>query len=141
MNKNILIVVANYYKDISDGLHKGAIEILKKNNFNYDTVYVPGAFEVSLAIKHFIKKNKYDGYIALGCIVKGKTYHFNLISNECIRSINSLILEYIKPIGFGILTCNNIKEAIIRSTKGKNNKGKEAALACIKMVNLLSPKK
>jgi len=141
MSKRILIVVSNYYSDIAKKLHRGAVEILEKNKYNYETVYVPGAFEISLAIKYFIKKNKYDGYIALGCILKGQTYHFNLLSNECARSINSLILEYIKPIGFGILTCNNIKQARARSIKGKKNKGKEAALACLQMVNLLSSKK
>ena len=141
MNKKILIVVSNYYSDIAKGLHRGAVEILEKNKYKYETTYVPGSFEISLAIKYFIKKNKYDGYIALGCIIKGQTYHFNLLSNECARSINSLILKYIKPIGFGVLTCNNIKEARVRSAKGKRNKGKEAALACIKMISLLSLKK
>lgn len=140
MNKKILIVVSNYYKDIAEGLHRGAVETLKKSKYNYETVYVPGSFEISLAIKYFIKKNKYDGYIALGCILKGQTYHFNLLSNECARAINSLILEYTKPIGFGVLTCNNIKEARARSIRGKKNKGKEAALACLQMVNLLSSK-
>jgi len=141
MNKKILIVVSNYYKTISEGLHRGATEVLEKNKYKYETIYVPGSFEISLVIKYFINKKKYDGYIALGCIIKGQTYHFNLLSNECARSINSLILEYIKPIGFGILTCNNIKQARARSIKGKKNKGKEAALACLQMVNLLSSKK
>ena len=132
MNKKILIVVSNYYKDIAEGLHRGAVETLKKSKYNYETVYVPGSFEISLAIKYFIKKNKYDGYIALGCILKGQTYHFNLLSNECARAINSLILEYTKPIGFGVLTCDNLDQAEKRSDPKRGNKGEEAAIACIK---------
>ena len=140
MATKILIVISDYYKEVALGLYKGATEILDKNFIKYDKIYVPGVFEIPIAIKYFIKKNNYDGYIALGCIIKGQTYHFKLLSNECARSINSLSLEYIKPIGFGIISCNNNKEAKDRSNHNKKNKGKEAALACIKMINLFSSK-
>ena len=137
MNSKILIVVSDYYKDISSHLCEGAIRFLKENNITYDIITVPGSLEISLAIKKYIVLNKYDGYIALGCIIKGETYHFELISNECSRSLNLLSLEFLKPIGFGIITCNNINEALDRADLNKRNKGKEAANACIEMINLM----
>tara|TARA_B110000014_G_scaffold243062_1_gene213127 strand:- start:58 stop:504 length:447 start_codon:yes stop_codon:yes gene_type:complete len=138
MKKKILIVNANYYKKISLNLNKGAIKILNKYKFDYDIISVPGAFEIPLTIKNFINKKKYVAYIALGCIIKGETYHFNLISNECSRSINNLSLKYNIPIGFGVLSCNNMKQAEKRSRLDKNNKGGEAANACIHMIKILS---
>ena len=136
----VLIVTANYYKDISNGLLQGASNILNENNILFDSIEVPGCFEISLAIKHSINTKIYSGYISLGCIVKGQTYHFEILSNECIRSINSLVLEHNVPIGFGIITCNNIEEAKARSRLDEKNKGKEAASACMQMIKLLSSK-
>jgi len=137
MKKKILIVTANYYSDISENLLKGAISILNDNKLDYDKVCVPGALEIPLAIKSSLK-NKYNGYIALGCIIRGETYHFEIISNECARAINSLSLDFTIPIGFGVITCNNIKEAENRSKKDNKNKGREAAIACVEMLKLLN---
>ena len=136
----VLIVTANYYKDISNGLLQGASNILNENNILFDSIEVPGCFEISLAIKHSMNTKIYSGYISLGCIIKGQTYHFEILSNECIRSINSLVLEHNVPIGFGIITCNNIEEAKARSRLDEKNKGKEAASACMQMIKLLSSK-
>ncbi len=82
------------------------------------------------------KKNisKYKGFLALGCIIRGETYHFELIANECARKIIDISCESLKPIGFGILTCENLEQAKNRSDINKKNKGKEAALACIKLL-------
>ena len=138
MNTKILIVVANYYKDISEGLVNGATNFLYDNNIEYDIIYVPGSFEISLTIKHNIKKNIYNGYITLGCIIKGDTIHFDLLSQQTIYSINKLMIDFDIPISFGVLTCNNTKEAEIRSRIGSpKNKGFEAASACLKMIRIL----
>ena len=131
MNKKILIVIGDYYKDISSGLLKGAIKILKENQVEYDTIHVPGAFEIPIIIKHSIKKNIYDGYIALGCIIRGETYHFEIIANEVTRKIMDLSININKPIGFGILTCENLDQAQVRSDPNKKNKGAEVAKACL----------
>ena len=80
------------------------------------------------------KYQKIQGFIALGCVIRGETYHFELIANECARKIIDLSNENLKPIGFGVLTCENIKQAKIRSDVKKKNKGKEAANACIKLL-------
>ena len=132
MKKKVLIVISNYYQDIGKNLLKGSINELKLNNINYDILKAPGCFEIPFLISKNIKK--YKGFIALGCVIRGETYHFELISNECARKIMDLSNEHLKPIGFGILTCENIKQAKIRSDIKKKNKGKEAANACIKLL-------
>ena len=83
-----------------------------------------------------IKKNinDYDGFIALGCIIKGETYHFELIANQCTKKIMDLSIEFNKPIGFGILTCENLEQAIERSLPSKRNKGNEATQACLNLL-------
>ena len=132
MKKKVLIVISDYYKEIGKNLLKGSINELKLNNINYDILFAPGCFEIPFLISKNIKK--YKGFIALGCIIRGETYHFELIANECVRKIIDISNEHLKPIGFGILTCENIKQAKIRSDIKKKNKGKEAANACIKLL-------
>ena len=132
MKKKVLIVISNYYEEIAKNLLKGSITELKLKNINYDILFAPGCFEIPLLISKNIKK--YKGFIALGCIIRGETYHFELIANECARKIIDISNESLKPIGFGILTCENIKQAKIRSDLRKKNKGKEAANACIKLL-------
>ena len=132
MRKKILIVISNYYKEVGKNLLKGSINELKKNKIDYDILYAPGCFEIPFLISKNIKK--YRGFIALGCVIRGETYHFDLIANECARKIMDISNSALKPIGFGVLTCDNIKQASIRSDIRKKNKGKEAASACIKLL-------
>ncbi len=133
MNKKILIVSSNYYSEISKNLELGVKNTLKENSINYDLINAPGCFEIPFLIKKNIKN--YFGFIALGCVIRGDTYHFNIIANETSRKIIDLSTEYLVPIGFGILTCYNLEQALIRSDITKKNKGREAALACIKLLN------
>ena len=132
MKKKVLIVMSDYYKEIGKNLLKGSIAELNLNNIDYDILFAPGCFEIPFLISKNIKK--YKGFIALGCIIRGETYHFELIANECARKIMDLSISNMKPIGFGILTCENIKQAKIRSDVKKKNKGKEATNACIKLL-------
>ena len=132
MKNKVLIVISDYYEEIGNNLLKGSINELKLNNINYDILFAPGCFEIPFLISKNIKK--YKGFIALGCVIRGETYHFELIANECARKIIDISNENLKPIGFGILTCENIKQANIRSDIKKKNKGKEAANACIKLL-------
>jgi 6,7-dimethyl-8-ribityllumazine synthase len=133
MNDRILIVASDYYKDVIDNLIIGSSSFLKENNFDFDVLKAPGCFEIPFLIKQNIKN--YQGFISLGCIIRGETYHFELISNECARKIMDLTVDFNKPIGFGILACENYNQAILRSDPLKKNKGKEAALACTKLLN------
>ena len=132
MNNKILIVSANYYKEISKNLELGASKTLKENGYEYEIINAPGCFE----IPYLIKKNidKFIGFISLGCIIKGDTYHFEVIANETSRKIMDLSVEFNVPIGFGILTCYDLEQAIIRSDVNQKNKGQEAALACIELL-------
>ena len=131
MKKKILIVIANYYESISDGLLNSAKETLKKP---FDLIYVPGVFEIPVTIAKNIKK--YDGIIALGCIIKGETPHFDFISTATINAIMNLSIVNKKPIGNGILTCLDKKQAEARSgSLNKVGKGIEAAKAVLSVLN------
>ena len=115
MKKKYLIVVADYYKDISRGLLKSTNEILPKLD-SIKIINVPGVFEIPVTISKNIKK--YDGFLALGCVIKGQTPHFNFISQASTDAIMKLAIESKKPIGNGIITCLNMKQAIARKKKG-----------------------
>ena len=133
--KKILIVNANYYKDISDNLILCAKNELNKKNFKLKIINVPGVFEIPFIIRKNIKK--FDGFLALGCVVKGKTPHFDLICNSVFNSILQISISFNKPIGNGIITCLNLKQAQERSRLKTNktpNKGEESAKAIISVL-------
>ena len=115
MNKKILIVNANYYKEISSGLLKSATNLLPKNS-KVKIINVPGVFEIPVTISKNIKK--FDGFIALGCVIKGQTPHFDFISQASTNAIMKLSINSKKPIGNGIITCLNMKQAKVRKKKG-----------------------
>ena len=132
----ICIVVANYYPKISKDLLHGAENVLKKQGVtNYKKIIAPGIYELPSIISSFI--NNYDAFIALGCVIKGKTPHFNFISSATINAIMNLSIKYNKPIGNGIITCLNKKQAIERSNPKMKNKGGEAAQAAISVHRIL----
>ncbi|WP_415324081.1 6,7-dimethyl-8-ribityllumazine synthase [Candidatus Pelagibacter sp. Uisw_127] len=126
MKKKYLIVIANYYKDIAKGLLNSAITILPKSSL-IKTIIVPGVFEIPVTISKNIKK--YDGFLALGCVIKGQTPHFDFISQSSTDAIMKLSIENRKPIGNGIITCLNMKQAMVRKKKGR-----EAAEAVISVL-------
>ena len=139
--KKILILNSNYYKNISKNLFLNAKKKLIQNEFLVHILDVPGVYEIPVAIKRNIKK--YDGFVALGCVIKGETPHFDLICSSVFNSILSISTNYGKPIGNGIITALNINQAKIRSSinnKNKQNKGSEAANAVI-MILKNEPKK
>ena len=121
MKKKILIVVSDYYKDIAKALLKSTKKFLNKKT-KLKIVKVPGVFEIPIIISKNVKK--FDGFVAIGCVIKGKTAHFDLISKSVIDAIMNISIDSRKPIGNCILTCFNYKQALARK-----NKGKEAAFA------------
>ena len=134
MKLKILIVSAHYYYNISKDLVSDAKQTLDKSKIKYETIDVPGIFEIPVVIAKNIKK--YDGFIALGCVIKGETPHFDFISKTTIDAIMKLSVESKKPIGNGILTCINVSQAHVRSDpNGKKRKGKEAAEAVLSVLN------
>tara|TARA_X000001036_G_scaffold436000_1_gene478345 strand:+ start:90 stop:470 length:381 start_codon:yes stop_codon:yes gene_type:complete len=124
--KKILIVIADYYDDISSSLLKSAKNNL--NNFSLRVIKVPGVFEIPITISKNIKK--YDGFVALGCVIKGETPHFNFISSSSTQAIMNISVDSKKPIGNGIITCLNMKQA-----RARRKKGKEAAKAVISVLS------
>ena len=115
MKKNILIINANYYQNISSGLLKSALRLIPKK-CKLKIINVPGVFEIPVTISKNLKK--FDAFIALGCVIKGQTPHFDFISQASTDAIMKLSIESKKPIGNGILTCLNMKQAILRKKKG-----------------------
>ncbi len=115
MSKKCLIVVANYYESISNNLLQSALKSIK-NKLSFKIIYVPGVFEIPITISKNLRK--YDGFIALGCVIKGQTPHFEFISSSVTYNILNMSVKNKKPIGNGIITCLNKKQAIARSKKG-----------------------
>ena len=131
--KKILIISSNYYKDISNNLVLSAKKDLKKEKFQISILGVPGVFEIPFSIRKNIKK--FDGFIVLGCVIKGETPHFDLICSSTFNAILTLSINFNKPICNGIITALNLNQAYQRSknklSSNKPNKGSEAAKALI----------
>ena len=130
MKKKVLIIGANYYEDILKNLTSFAEKLLKKKKIKYKSIIVPGVFEIPVVISKNIKK--YDGFIALGCVIKGETPHFDFISKATTNGIMNISINHGKPVGNGILTCLNQNQALVRS----KSKGQEAAHAVISILSL-----
>ena len=127
MKKKILIIVADYYKEISLGLLNSAKKNLPRS-FEIETIKVPGVFEIPITISKYLKK--FDAFIALGCVIKGKTPHFDFISQSSTNAIMDLAINSKKPIGNGILTCLNMNQAKLRKKRGA-----EAAKAIVSVLS------
>ena len=133
--KNILVIVSDYYKEISSNLLKETTNELKYNNLLFIVERVTGVFEIPSIIT--FAKNKFDGYIALGCVIRGETSHYEYVCNESARALMNLSLEGL-ALGYGILTCENYEQALARSISSKNiiGKGLVATRACINQIDL-----
>ena len=126
MKKKYLIVIADYYKDISKGLLSSALSLIPKSNI-IKIITVPGVFEIPVTISKNIKK--YDAFLALGCVIKGQTPHFDFISQASTNAIMDISVNNKKPVGNGIITCLNIKQA-----EARKKKGAEAATAVMSIL-------
>ena len=126
MKKKYLIVVADYYKDIAEGLIKSALKAIPKKNI-IKIIKVPGAFEIPVTISKNLKKH--DGFLALGCVIKGQTPHFDFISKATTDALMTLSITSKKPVGNGVITCLNKKQAIARGRKG--SEAAEAVLSVL----------
>ena len=127
MKKKYLIIIANYYEDISKGLLDSSLKLIPKSNI-IKIIKVPGVFEIPVTISKNIKK--YDAFLALGCVIKGETPHFDFISQASTNALMDLSINNKKPIGNGIITCLNMRQAIARKKKGA-----EAAKAVISILS------
>jgi len=134
----ILIVNSPYYAHISEELEKGAREALEASGEEcvVETIMVPGAFEVPGAIAMAADSAKYDGYIALGCVIRGETSHYDYVCGESARGLMYLSTDRRLAIGYGILTVENEKQALARAERAQGDKGKDAAVACLEMLKI-----
>ena len=127
------VVVSTYYDDITGRMLVGALQTLKEWNVsekNTTIVRVAGSFEITHGVLSLLKRKKYDAIITLGCIIKGETSHDEFIAHAVAQGIVNMMIEYKTPISFGVVTTNDLPQAVVRST-GKNNKGIESALAAL----------
>lgn len=135
---NVEIIVADYYKKITTPMLKSSTDILKKNKINYSVSYVAGAYEIPQLISYKIKKNQINLFIAFGCIVKGETYHFEVLSNSIGKSLLDLCIHNKKTfITNGILNVNKMSQAVARSSN-KKNKGIESANAMLSIIRCIT---
>jgi 6,7-dimethyl-8-ribityllumazine synthase len=140
---HVLIVEARYYAHISDELLKGALAALEQGGSSHERIAVPGAFEIPAAIKYAVEAAtrgvgnvRFDGFIALGCVIRGETTHYDYVCEQSSRGLQDLALAHNLAIGFGILTVENEAQALARARVDKKDKGGEAARACLAMIDL-----
>ncbi|MBI1301593.1 MAG: 6,7-dimethyl-8-ribityllumazine synthase [Alphaproteobacteria bacterium] len=139
---HIMIVVSPYYKEIADLLLAGVKAVLDDKNCTYEVFEVEGALEIPLAIKYGILRRetrgannmRFSAFIALGCVIRGETSHYDIVCEESARGLSQLSLEHIVPIGNGILTCNTMDQAYERADPNKKNKGADTAKAVLSLL-------
>jgi len=134
--KRVLIVVAPYYEHISNMLIEGATAALEAAECEVHIRDVPGALEIPVAIRIALEADAFDGFIALGCVIRGETSHYETVTNDSSRGLMDLGTEWGTPIGNGILTVENEAQAIVRADPAQKNKGADAATACIALMEM-----
>ncbi len=133
---HLLIVNADYYQEIAATLEQGATAVLDAGGHTHERIAVPGAFEIPGAIRSAIESARFDGYIALGCVIRGETSHYDYVCGECANGLQHLAVHYHVAIGFGVLTVDAMGQAQTRADIRQGNKGGEAAEACLRMIEL-----
>src|SRR5205823_1521867 len=134
------VVASRFNEEITERLIEGAIGALRKagcEDSNLTLIRVPGAFEIPLTVHHAAKSRQFDAIVAIGCVIRGETPHFDHISREASHGITLASIQSGTPIGFGVLTVDTDDQAMARSETGSTNKGFEAAMAAVEMANLL----
>ena len=131
----VLVVQARFYEQIADELVAGASAALNKAGVDFDLMDVPGAFEIPGAIMLGAESGIYDGFVALGCVIRGETSHYDYVAGESSRALMDLSLEGV-ALGNGILTVENSEQAMVRASVDKNNKGADVANACLRMIEI-----
>lgn len=130
----ILIIEARFYSDLADMLKHSAEEVLRAHNYSYETISVPGCFELPAAASMAISSARYSGIIALGCVIRGETSHYDVVCNETARGLNDLAIKNLFPLGFGVITAENKAQAYVRADSQQKDMGGKAAKACVEML-------
>ncbi len=132
---HILLIEAPYYTDIAAAQLQGAMAVLDAAGVETTRITVPGALEIPAAIKFALTGN-WDGYVTLGCVIRGETSHYDIVCNECARGVQNLAIEHGLAIGFGVLTVEDEEQAWVRAKQSEMDKGGETARACLAMIEL-----
>ncbi|MGQ0662611.1 MAG: 6,7-dimethyl-8-ribityllumazine synthase [Pseudomonadota bacterium] len=140
---HIMIVEARFYPDIADELIRGALRVLEGAGTSYERFAVPGAFEIPAAIRYAVRsldffsaRRRFDGYVALGCVIRGETSHYKHVCEESARALQDLAVEHTLAVGYGILTVDNREQAWERAKLDRRDRGGHAARACLEMLEL-----
>ncbi len=140
---HVLIVEARFYQDLADQLFSGVAAVLDAADVTYERQWVFGSFELPAAIRFALDAQpqgevarRFDGFIALGCVIEGETDHYEHICREASRGLMDLSYQFAAPLGFGLLTCRTYEQAIARAAVDRKNKGADAAHACLRMIEL-----
>lgn len=139
-NSKFGLVVSRFNSFITERLLEGAVDALKRHgaaDADLEIVWCPGAFELPLAVKAMADSGKYDAIVALGAVIRGGTPHFDYVAGECVKGLAQVMMQKGIPVAFGVLTVDTIEQAIERAGTKAGNKGVEAALSVLEMVNLL----
>jgi len=139
-DERFCIIAARFNETIVDRLVQGAVDTLKRHGADESAIQmvrVPGCYELPLAAQRIAKTRQFDGIVALGTVIRGATSHYEYVCSECASGLSRVSLEFDLPIGFGVLTCDSIEQAVERSGTKAGNKGADAALATIEMVSVL----
>jgi 6,7-dimethyl-8-ribityllumazine synthase len=139
----MMIIEARYYPEIADELARGAMQALEQQGCTYKRFEVPGAFEIPAAVRAAIRsmdfsldRRRFDGYICLGCVIRGETSHYDIVANESARALQNLSCEFTLALGNGIITCNTMEQAWERARVDQRDKGGEAARTVLGMLEL-----
>lgn len=140
---NILIIEARFYTNIADMLVEGSIAALNENNASFSRVAVPGAFEIPGVVRQVLSaeqedpsRRRFDGYVTLGCVIRGETSHYDYVCGESARGLQDLAVRDGVAIGYGILTVEDYEQAVVRADPEQKNKGRDAVEACLAMIKI-----
>ena len=140
---HLMIVEARFYEDIADMMMESVLQEVEAAGATYERFQVPGTFELPGAIKMAIRsmdffsaRRRFDGYIALGCVIRGETTHYDYVCQESARGLNDLVLQYSIALGYGVLTTENKEQALARASRDKHDRGGAAARACLDMIDI-----
>jgi 6,7-dimethyl-8-ribityllumazine synthase len=140
--RSVLIIESRFYEDIADELARGAIEELEAKRIEYERIAVPGALEIPLALSLALangfvgRAGRHRGCIALGCVIRGETAHYEIVARESAAGLHALAVDHAVPLGNGILTCESREQALVRASVEGRNKGGDAAIACMALMQL-----
>jgi 6,7-dimethyl-8-ribityllumazine synthase len=133
---HVLILSARFYDDIADQLVGGAVAVLEAAGTSHQEMTVPGAFELPAALAMAIDSNRYDGFVVLGCVIRGETSHYDHVCNECAHGLSTLATQHRIALGFGLITAETRDQAWERAAIDRRNKGADVANACLAMMSL-----